>query len=101
MSANDQNRTFWRKFKLAHCSLKLMPITGPPALITIEFGGATSPRLFSEVQEYAYAGASGLLWMAPGVLLDWRHCGVDLVVILHHEIDIGREFHGLRGRFQF
>ena len=33
--------------------------------------------------------------------LDWRHCGVDLVVILHHEIDIGREFHGLRGRFQF
>jgi hypothetical protein len=34
-------------------------------------------------------------------LLDWRHCGVDLVVILHHEIDIGREFHGLRGRFQF
>ena len=70
-------------------------------LVTIELSGATSPRLFSEVQEYAYAGASGLLWMAPGVLLDWRHCGVDLVVILHHEIDIGREFHGLRGRFQF
>ena len=40
-------------------------------------------------------------WMAPGVLLDWRHCGVDLVVILHDEIDIGREFHGLRERFQF
>jgi hypothetical protein len=70
-------------------------------LVTIEVSGATSPRLFSEVQEYDYAGASGLLWMAPGVLLDWRHCGVDLVVILHHEIDIGREFHGLRGRFQF
>ena len=35
------------------------------------------------------------------VLLDWRHCSVDLVVILHHEIDIGREFHGLRERFQF
>ena len=48
-----------------------------------------------------HAGASGLLWMAPGVLLDWRHCGVDLVVILHHEIDIGREFHGLGERFQF
>ena len=30
------------------------------------------------------------------VLLDWRHWSVDLVVILHHEIDIGREFHGLR-----
>ena len=45
--------------------------------------------------------ASGLLWMAPGVLLDWRHCGVDLVVILHHEIDIGRKFHGLGERFQF
>jgi hypothetical protein len=39
--------------------------------------------------------------LAPGVLLDWRHCGVDLVVTLHHEIDIGREFHGLRKRFQF
>jgi hypothetical protein len=50
---------------------------------------------------YAYAGASGLLWMAPGVLLDWRHCSVDLVVILHHEIDIGRKFHGLGERFQF
>jgi hypothetical protein len=40
--------------------------------------------------------------LAPGllrVLLDWRQCGVELVVILHHEIDIGREFHGLGGRF--
>ena len=63
-------------------------------LVSMSANGPT-PRLSTT------PGASGLLWMAPGVLLDWRHCGVDLVVILHHEIDIGREFHGLRGRFQF
>ena len=39
--------------------------------------------------------------MAPGILLDWRHCGVDLVVILHHEIDIGREFTGSGDDFSF
>ena len=50
---------------------------------------------------YGHADLGGILGETPGVLLDWRHCGVDLVVILHHEIDIGREFHGLRGRFQF
>ena len=47
-----------------------------------------------------HSGRGGQHHQSP-VLLDWRHCGVDLVVILHHEIDIGREFHGLRGRFQF
>ena len=33
-------------------------------------------------------------------LLDWRHGGDKLVVILYHEIDIGREFHGFGEGFQ-
>jgi hypothetical protein len=57
-------------------------------------------KRFLEVQ-YVYARARGLLWMPLMVLLDWRHCGVELVVILHHEIDIRGKFHGLGWRFQF
>lgn len=41
------------------------------------------------------------IWRAREGLLDWRHGGDKLVVVLHHEIDIGREFHGLGGGFQF
>ena len=33
-------------------------------------------------------------------LLDWRQGGDKLVVILYHEIDIGREFHGFGEGFQ-
>ena len=94
MSANDPNRALQSEIDALNRPMPQL------LLVTIELNGATSPR-FSEVREYDYAGASGLRWMAPWVLLDWRHCGVDLVVILHHEIDIGREFHGLRERFQF
>jgi hypothetical protein len=32
-------------------------------------------------QEYASARASGLLWRASRVLLDWRHYGVELISI--------------------
>ena len=34
-------------------------------------------------------------------LLDWRQGGDQLVVIFHHEINIGRKCHGVRRRFQF
>ena len=67
-------------------------------LVTIELSGVTSPRLYRSTATRVRAAFS---WWFQGVLLDWRHCSVDLVVILHHEIDIGREFHGLRERFQF
>jgi len=70
-------------------------------LVTIELSGGHVSAPLLRGTGVRLPGASGLLGMAPGVLLDWRHCRVDLVVILHHEIDIGREFHGLRGRFQF
>ena len=49
---------------------------------------------------FCRAGAASARVRA-GVLLDWRHGGVNLVIILHHEVDIGRKFHGLGERFQF
>src|SRR5262245_33519810 len=54
-------------------------------------------RKYRNIPTRARAAFSG--WL-QGVLLDWRHCSVDLVVILLHEIDIGRKFHGLGERFQ-
>ena len=58
--------------------------------LVTQSGLSVSPRLGTACRQYR---------ANPG-LLDWRQGGNKLVVILHHEIDIGREFHRLREGFQ-
>ena len=66
-------------------------------LITIEsqWGHVSAPA--TKVQEDAYARYKRpVYWDGGEMLLEWRHCGVDLVVILHNKIDIGGKFHQAR-----